>query len=372
MKNNNYYSLHLADVHFGKKDDIRLFNELKEVFINKIYEENKDIDFIIIHGDLYDRILRMNESGSKLVIDFITELCELSNTFDFKLRLIKGTKTHDFNQLEVFKKLENIYPYFRIINTVEEEELLENIFVLHIPEEYPENVNEYYEKYFNLGEGVKYDYIFGHGMFDFVAFTGHDDEDPSERIVRNSPTFKSKEIDKIAHGPIIFGHIHDRQKWRDKIYYVGSFSRFAFGEDKDKGFIECYYNPNTIKHKVSYVNNFLAPKYLTINIDELHFENIEEKLNYLNQIKNDYDFVKVKTSNEEENLDILKQTLNNSNNNIKLDVKTVIIDEEKIDERFLFITRREYDLPTTIQKFINIKHGKNIDLNIINELISEE
>lgn len=364
------YSLHLGDIHFGKKDDIKLYEELKEGFISKIHEKGNEIDFIILQGDLYDRILKLNEIGGKLVIDFINELCDLSIKYDFKLRIIKGTKTHDYNQLQVFKNLEGKFINLKIINTVQEEEILEDVFVLYIPEEYVDNVNEYYEEYFNLEEGSKYDYIFGHGMFDFVAFNS--EENDSERIVKNAPTFKSKDLADISYSSIIFGHIHDRTQYKNKIFYTGSFSRFAFGENKNKGYIENYYCQDNLETITKYIDNTLAPKYITLDLDTMDFDNAEDQISFINDIKEEYDFIRIRSSeNTENNIDLLKKLLN-EDHSVKIEINKNIIEEDKVDEKYLFIIKREYDLPTTIQKYIKIKYNKDISSSLVQNVISLE
>lgn len=367
MKDGKIYSLHISDIHFGKKDDLRLFRELGQ-FNKKIHKEGEDIDIVFLQGDLYDRILKFNEIGGKLVLEFITELCELSDKYDFELRIIKGTKTHDFNQLDVFKKFEGKHKNFRIITTVEVEEIFEDIYVLYLPEEYPENPEEYYAEYFNI-EG-KYDYIIGHGMIDFVAHVPEKAEDTGERFVRNAVTLKAKQLADLCYGLISFGHIHDRCDWKKKIYYTGSYSAFAFGEKKSKGYLECYYDPEELTFRVKHLVNKEAPSYITVNIDEIHFESTEEKITFIKDLKDEYDFIKIKTNNDAENVDILKQVVA-ADNDVKIDIKRNVVDEDKVDEKYLFIIRREYDLPTTLQKYMFLKYGKMIELDIINDVIGE-
>ena len=107
MKGSLLYGLVIADIHFCKKDDEGLYARLKKYFIAKIEEEKDDLDYIVIAGDLFDRILKWNEIGSNIVLRFIEELIGLSIKYDFKIRILKGTKTHDFNQLNNFKYLES-------------------------------------------------------------------------------------------------------------------------------------------------------------------------------------------------------------------------------------------------------------------------
>ena len=369
MKNNELYGLEIADIHFGKKDDVKLYEELKKYFIGKINKEKEDIDYIIIAGDLFDRILRMNEIGSTLCIKFILELVDLSLKYDFKLRLLKGTKTHDFNQLSNFKYIEaKHYPRFRIIETVEEEEIFPDTFFLYMPEEYVENQEEYYDKYFNLEEDAKYDMIFFHGTFDFVGFIP---DIESERHVKNAPVYDSDRIADLVYGKAIGGHIHTRNIYKNKIEYTSSFSRFCFGEEKPKGFVEIFYNQETLECRTKFIENEDAPTYVTFNMDDIKGDNLEDKLKIIGELKKEYDHVRIIAKDiNDEDVSAMK-SLVSQDSDVKLDIKRKDI-EDKVDEEYMFIINREYDLTTTTQKYIQLKYGINLTLDTINKAIMEE
>jgi len=368
----NFNIIHVADIHFGKKDDKRLNEEIMDFLntIKNIQKENEEkIDMICIEGDLYDRVIKMNEPTSSYIINFVNELCEFTNKERIYFRIIKGTKTHDFNQLNVFKKLESTYPLFKIIDMVEEEEIEKNHLIykfLYLPEEYPENVYEYYAPYFNN----EYDFILGHGMIDFVAFTGNEDES-SERMVRNAPVFKANDLINITKGIIVFGHIHDFHSYKDKIYYVGSYSRFSFADKEDKGFLYSHYNKKTGETDIDFYENELAPTYFEIDLNKKKFNSVEDQVKYIKKIKEKYDYVKIKTNKETQNLDLIKSIVS-EDPSVKLEVKNLDFDEDKVDDKFLFILNREYDLPTTVKKFISITKEKNIPIEKIKEILKPE
>ena len=364
---NNLKIIHIADIHFGKKDDIKLYDELQD-FINKIksLSISDGIDMVCIEGDLYDRIIKFNEYSSELIVQFITSLCKLSNQYNFLFRIIKGTKTHDYNQLNVFKSFESNYPLFKIINRVETETIEkenESFNILYLPEEYIDNIYEYYSDYFNQ----EYDMILGHGMIDFVSFTGTEDEN-SERFVKNAPVFKAKDLMNICNGYVIFGHIHDFHEYKDKIYYCGSYSRFSFADTEDKGYIYTSVSKDSSKNIIEFYVNEKAPKYHCIDLDLYEFKSTEDKLKFINETKKNYDFIKIKTTKNEENIDILKSIVS-SDNSIKMEIKNISNEDETVDTEYLFILNREYDLPTTIQKFLDLKYNKKLDLEYIKEIL---
>ena len=58
MINNKLKIFVISDIHFGIKDSSKLFNELNEIFIPKL---NETVDAVIIAGDLFDRILKLEK-----------------------------------------------------------------------------------------------------------------------------------------------------------------------------------------------------------------------------------------------------------------------------------------------------------------------
>ncbi|ALN97722.1 hypothetical protein Bp8pS_043 [Bacillus phage vB_BpuM-BpSp] len=368
MKDNKYYGFAIADIHFGKKDDISLFNQLNDVFIKKINQEKSDIDFVIIAGDLFDRVLKLNEVGSNLAIKFVDTLVDLSNEYNFAIRILKGTRTHDFNQLGNFKHIEaKEYPRFQIIESVEEEEIFPDIYFLYLPEEYMDNPEDFYKSYFNLEEDVKYDMIFFHGTFDFVGYIPHIE---SERHVKEAPVFNSDQISSIVHGKAIGGHIHTRHTYKDKIEYTSSFSRFSFGEEKPKGFVEITYDPQELKCNTRFIENTLAPDYITINMEEMAGISLEDKIKRVNALKKEYKNIRIKAKNINNEDVTLMKGLVNGDDNIKLDIKKDDI-EDKIDEAYLFIINKEYSLPKTVQKYIELETGKNLSIDEINKSLTK-
>ena len=284
--------LAIGDVHFGHPKTKHMFeNELPEV-LTYIEEESKiltqdRISYIVLTGDFYDRKISLNEEASKMSKEFLDALVELCKTYDIKLRWLRGTKTHDFNQLDNFKHYQ-LYDDldFRIITVVEEEELFPDVSVLWIPEEYMNDQDEYYKEFLDAcDEDSKYDMIFGHGTWEHEAFTCQIQE--SERTIKGSPVFRIQDwVDKV-YGPILFGHIHTHNIYRDKIYYSGSFSRWCYGEEKPKGFLDIRYDVQECEHEITFIENENALQYTTVKLsdyvdeDSTIEERVEKIINHL-------------------------------------------------------------------------------------------
>ena len=374
-----YKGVMIADIHFGALPVERLYNEL-EIFLDFI--EKKSLDFIVILGDWFDKKINLNSKDAKYSTVFFERICQICIDNDIKLRIIQGTESHDNSQLEVLEILAKNKPVdFKVFYEVEEEELFPDFNVLYVPEEYINSIDEKYGKYMNK----KYDMIFGHGMIQEVKFAALIQS--SETTMKKAPIFKSKMLCDMCYGPIFFGHIHTKDIFNDRLYYVGSYSRWKFGEEEDKGFYYVKYENDTKEFEAKFIVNDKAMKYDTIEIYEK--ESGFYKLNTENQIKYiqnliqsfEYDFLRLQFYIPQgyENENLLINMVNESfgkYKNLKLDfkvnskIKSKREVEEKINlllDKYGFIFDNKLDTYTKINKFILEKYNKDISVEKIKE-----
>lgn len=374
-----YKGVMIADIHFGALPVERLYNEL-EIFLDFI--EKKSLDFIVILGDWFDKKINLNSKDAKYSTVFFERICQICIDNDIKLRIIQGTESHDNSQLEVLEILAKNKPVdFKVFYEVEEEELFPDFNVLYVPEEYINSIDEKYGKYMNK----KYDMIFGHGMIQEVKFAALIQS--SETTMKKAPIFKSKMLCDMCYGPIFFGHIHTKDIFNDRLYYVGSYSRWKFGEEEDKGFYYVKYENDTKEFEAKFIVNDKAMKYDTIEIYEK--ESGFYKLNTENQIKYiqnliqsfEYDFLRLQFYIPQgyENENLLINMINESfgkYKNLKLDfkvnskIKSKREVEEKINlllDKYGFIFDNKIDTYTKINKFILEKYNKDISVEKIKE-----
>ena len=374
-----YKGVMIADIHFGALPVERLYNEL-EIFLDFI--EKKSLDFIVILGDWFDKKINLNSKDAKYSTVFFERICQICIDNDIKLRIIQGTESHDNSQLEVLEILAKNKPVdFKVFYEVTEEELFPDFNVLYVPEEYINSIDEKYGKYMNK----KYDMIFGHGMIQEVKFAALIQS--SETTMKKAPIFKSKMLCDMCYGPIFFGHIHTKDIFNDRLYYVGSYSRWKFGEEEDKGFYYVKYENDTKEFEAKFIVNDKAMKYDTIEIYEK--ESGFYKLNTENQIKYiqnliqsfEYDFLRLQFYIPQgyENENLLINMINESfgkYKNLKLDfkvnskIKSKREVEEKINlllDKYGFIFDNKIDTYTKINKFILEKYNKDISVEKIKE-----
>lgn len=358
--------VNISDIHIGKKDDMKLKEEL-EIFFDYL-KDTENIDMITISGDLFDRVLTANEYGTTLALEFIQRLIDLYVP-EIDIRIIKGTRSHDFNQLDILKVFkEKAGSHFKIIEK-NEVEVFNGYKILYLPEEYPTDYDDFYKENLLGVDDKAYDFIIGHGMIDFIAFTGY--EDDSENRVHGTPTHKADDLIRVTKGPIIFGHIHEKQEYKDKIYYTGSYSRYSFDTPSEKGFMVFDIDDdNPSKFKMTFIENTKAPTYAVLDIDKLNLEGVDDHVKYIKELSDKYDFVKIKTGNKA-NLDIAR-ALTEKDSSIK--VQSVNKEKEtiKVDPKYEYILKKELPLNETIRKFMNEEYDKDIDLDFISKVISED
>lgn len=358
--------VNISDIHIGKKDDMRLKEEL-EIFFDYL-KDTENIDMITISGDLFDRVLTANEYGTTLALEFIQRLIDLYIP-EIDIRIIKGTRSHDFNQLDILKVFkEKAGSHFKIIEK-NEVEVFNGYKILYLPEEYPTDYDDFYKENLLGVEDKVYDFIIGHGMIDFIAFTGY--EDDSENRVHGTPTHKADDIIRVTKGPIIFGHIHEKQEYKDKIYYTGSYSRYSFDTPSEKGFMVFDIDDDDpSKFKMTFIENTKAPTYAVLDIDKLNLEGVDDHVKYIKELADKYDYVKIKTGNKA-NLDIAR-ALTEKDSSIK--VQSVNKEKEtiKVDPKYEYILKKELPLNETIRKFITEEYDKDIDIDFISKVISED
>ena len=367
----------IADIHFNALPADKIYDQLDKVFLNFL-RGHSDIDMVVIAGDFYDSIVSLNSRASRLSITFIQSLIDVASETGIKyIRIIKGTSSHDNNQLLNLKVYENSTKVdFRIFETVTSELLMGNS-ILYIPEEYMKDVDEFYKGFFHH----KYDMIFGHGMFKETAFTAKNQE--SAITLSKAPVFDSKQFCEMCRGPIIFGHIHTSCSIRDKITYVGSFSRWIFGEEKDKGFLLTKYEDGKFTNE--FIKNTMAEAYDTITLHGIdsYLENPKSLCEHIDSLNHGHLRVIVILEGDKEYSIIsnyLKEfytgdkavTLQFVNKNEAIKEAK---DAEKINnlmEKYGFIFDSNIPHEEKIAKFIKIRDERHVPLERIRKLLGSE
>jgi DNA repair exonuclease SbcCD nuclease subunit len=370
--------VHTADVHFGAVDPTRLMAELR-ILLDYLANQGPEVDLFVICGDLFHKKISMNDPSGKAVIEFMNQVMYLATEHEFAVRIVKGTLTHDFAQLENFRWMEGLEGYnFRIINSVQTEEIFPDYLVLWIPEEYLDDPDEYYREYFDLQDGARYDTVFLHGSVDFLDFSGHLNH--HSQGGRYAPVFRAKDLSRISRGPVLCGHIHGWQSHKDKVYYPGSYTRWVHGEEDPKYFIDAQYEITSGNYEVGFVENSMAPQYSTVSLDEVAgnlgknatVEQIADAVTSMLDGDTNLRIMASQSSPEQAAAFAVLRERFADVREVRVEAADRRPEEQRAssDPRFDFIRERKMPLPDTIIEYIRLVHGAEVPRETVEEAIS--
>ena len=261
--------VHLGDLHVGAVPHARLEAELDAVLFPWL--EANAFEAVVQGGDYYDKRLPLDSDDAKLAIRLAVRLCQLCQARGVPLRIVAGGIAHDATQLAAFRPLETEFPVFRVIQSAQHEELLPGFDVLWLPEEYPADYDDFYARFLMDGDAaLVYDAILGHGEIDVAC--GWSSASESERHYGGTPTHAAEVLLRHSSGPVQFAHVHPRFRYKRRLGYPGSFTRWCHGEEAAKGFDVLTLTAKAAGGwdvRAELVENHLAPVYRTARADEL-------------------------------------------------------------------------------------------------------
>lgn len=387
-----YCGLVISDIHVGAFDLNKQHEEYLKIFIDKI-KNMKSLDFVVVCGDFFDHKFFLNDKESTTAYIMLQELVLACKEKNAVLRFVYGTESHECNQYNILSLLK-LYDKIKIIKYVEEEELLEGLNVLYIPEEHIYDKDEYYEKYFLKPK--KYDYVFGHGVIREIMkeavlhMPTHKKSDKNKR--KTVPVFSSGELSRICKGQVYFGHYHINQNIDDKVFYIGSFSRWQFGQESPKGYYELKCDTSKYKYENKFIENTLAETYQTItygyNSDIFNNEEtMNNTLTRMDSLINKKVFNHIRfifnipkdIENPESTLNYLRERYK-FNDNIKMEVANGYIEEQQIqkkkqieeeNDKYDFIFNKNLPIEDKVSEYIAIEYNKEIKPKKISKYIVE-
>lgn len=270
--------LAIADPHIGSiKDTSYYYSSFTNIIDQEIVF--KHCDMIVILGDYFDRLFKVNEEYVSLAINIMSYLVRVCIKSKTKIRIVYGTESHEMNQYRLFNHFLSSSTVDMKLFTTCTEEVVNGKKILYVPEEY---ISSKYDFYKNTIYGdKKYDYIFGHGVISegMPMAVGHARESDNINTENKVPHFNAGELSKAAK-LVLFGHYH--RAWNvDNVYYVGSLYRWCFGEEEDKRYalIE--------DDKVEFITNKDAYTYKTYEYtqDSAVYHSSDDIMNEIAKIK---------------------------------------------------------------------------------------
>lgn len=366
----------MADIHIGSIKDINyIYNITTDILEKELCF--KKTDAVVILGDYFDRLFKVNEEYTSLAINimsYLVRLCQKSNT---KIRLIYGTESHEMGQYKLFNyHLNESGVDLKIIDTVMKEELLSGINVLYLPEEYVESKESHYKEY--LYSNNSYDYIFGHGIIvEGMPMMQFDTGAKSNE--KKVPHFKSGELLSICK-LCVFGHYHVHNE-----YYLGSLFRDSFGEEEPKGYgiIEDY--------KLTFIENPHAYIYKTYTFEEDSeiYKNSDNIIKEIKKVK--YENEKIFKGEINGRIRLIFKTPKDLDPSFRENLRSLLFNDkyisplikessldlaeevqEVIDQEYDFILDNSLIVTDKIHQFINKFYGYDISLAAVTRYINEE
>lgn len=221
----------MADIHIGNIKDISyVYNVMRDIIDKEIIFQKTDV--VVILGDYFDRLFKVNEEYVSLAINVMSYMIRACSKSKTKIRIVYGTESHEMNQYRLFNyHITSSHIDMKIFDTVTEETIM-NKNILYVPEEYMFDKHKHYKN--TLYSKKKYDYIFGHGVIVDGMPKNISYESASKNNEKQTPVFKSGEFSEIST-ITAFGHYHVKNDINN-VHYVGSLFRSSFGEEETKGY----------------------------------------------------------------------------------------------------------------------------------------
>ena len=386
-----YHGIVISDIHFGAFNSDILMKELYSIFI-KYLESLSTLDFIVITGDYFDHKTFLNERFTKHAIQFMDKLVSIAKIHKCPIRIVYGTESHEVGQYSAFSIYSDDESLdFKVIHTVEEEELLPDMNVLYLPEEFIYSKKEYYKDYFEKKD--HYDYIFGHGVIqEVMTQASKSTEKHSDTTRKKVPIFTTSELISICKGQVYFGHYHVNTNIMDKVFYVGSYSRWIHGEEEPKGFYHIQCKPSKEKYEQEFIENSLARKFVTyhygydskvIESEESLLSELEKKDRIAEANEGDHVRYVFNIPEDHPNPEFVMRILNERykfNDSIKVNVTNGYVEKKKsINRKSLNDAMDEYPMifdksvkiENKVMYFIKKKFDRDVDLEQIKKYLYE-
>lgn len=259
-----------GDIHAGHPsiDHDKMYNSFTEL----LYPAIMNSHIFLMTGD-FVHMLMMLANNTKYIVQIMNDLVSIHNEYGTIIRFIRGTYSHDRNQLRILANIANsvrgpkvdfkLYEGIGVetISSFKHKTLgtFEHpISIGYIPDnlsfKHADAVANALKESMDLSGISKLNLIGCHGSFDFAYPMGT----PLPPGVFTVDTFAH-----LLDGPILASHIHMPYS-KQNVHYTSSYERFKHGEEAAKGFLTATYDLN--EWTVRRIKNKSATKYKTITI----------------------------------------------------------------------------------------------------------
>ena len=282
-----------SDIHLGanRTTTPEILAGLYDAFDkNRLYE---NIDVLVIAGDLFDRLLEVNNEHLTSIIVWMSYVIRQCERKDITLLVLAGTKSHDRDQNELWISTARAMRSgckLHYANTLSIEYFKDwDMNVLFVPDNLNPDSAVTWSELEELMEAK------GLKKVDFAVMHGQFQHQLPEFISEKSPaTHKNSNYLNIVEHYIFVGHIHTHSVY-DRILAQGSFDRMAHGEEEPKGFLMAEINlrGNVSDDWFKFIPNPKAKKYITINCLGLELDQALVKIAQEIEILSDGEYARI-------------------------------------------------------------------------------
>lgn len=264
----------LADLHCGcPRWDPLHFRECIDKYVIPVITD--EIDYVFICGDFFDLGLNMSSIASAVAISVISDLKRACTDHNCKLRVLRGTFTHDRHQPRHF--LASSPEYNKCTRVIEdmsvEVDADTETSILYMPDNLQfDDTYAAVDKLLAEHNLDKVDLVIRHGYFSHMLPPG---------IPEPANTLDADKFSRYYRGCVLNGHVHLSSIYKNVIS-VGSFGRLAHGEEGPKGFYKV--NRDTEgKYSFEFIENKDALKFNTIDLTP-YGSDVEGSLLHVNDV----------------------------------------------------------------------------------------
>ena len=260
--------LAISDIHGGapRIDSERLYDNF-ETFIYP--QLNDELDILTCSGDFFDTAINLNSRHAYVLLKIIKELQRFAIKHKFYIRMLRGTYSHDRDQLRIFNLVnkENIQLNGTDLIKVYEKldyEYIEplNLKIAYIPDDLPyDDDYEAFKNILNIHKIDKVNILLSHCYYD------HNIPKEYEKYIS-----KKMNTDIMQHvtNAVLNGHIHITSVYRHNIT-IGSFESSRHGEARKKGFYKLQYDVDVPGNKYTFIENTNTLVFETLTLEDIEY-----------------------------------------------------------------------------------------------------
>ena len=278
----SFKSLNFSDIHLGcpRLDPELTVHNLLEWLVGVIDTHRPDL--IGLQGDLFDTSISYTDRWSPLIMEFIGTLLNTARVYGCKMRILRGTFSHDRTQpniIPVLNKTLGINLDLKYLDTICVEYLSDfEVKIGYIPDNTPHPSSD--EVLECLKEKMKevgwesLDYLYMHGSFDHTLPL------PAQKHCR--VLFRKDQFDFVKRF-VITGHIH-QHCIKAHIINNGSLGRLDFRDAHEpKGCI--FIDDDGKDAAISFLENPTTCRFMTWDMSEVDLEHPSLLSPYTDQLK---------------------------------------------------------------------------------------